>query len=189
LSSNYLINQSVITTSPKNEQASKSIADNFLRNLKIPETDFPKAQFTKYKVDNGRLTEVLSLANLIQVNYNRADIDKIPVLVPLQNESNVRVLVTATDVVSANVAAADIQKYKFSTYPLRGVTKAFEDLSAGEAIYNKDLKGNIFMIRSVGLAYLESSEFVPFLQPVYVFKSDDGLEAYVRAISDEFITL
>lgn len=191
LTSNYLNNQAVITSSPKNELGSKSIADAFLSNLKFPVNDFGDVQFTKYKVDNGRLTEVSSLsnANLIQISYNRADIDKVPIMALGQNESRVRVLVTATDVVLANVAVSGIEKYKFSTYPLKGVKKAFEDLSTGYAIYNKDIVGSIFTIRNVDLAYLETDEFVPFLQPVYVFESDDGLEAYVRAISDEFITL
>lgn len=189
LDSNYLNSQEIITSSPKNDQASKSIAENFLSNLNFPYKDFPNVQFIKYKIDNGKLTEALSLssANLIQINYRRADIDKVPVIPLMHNEPKIRVLVSATQVVSANVAIWGIEKYKFSTYPLKGVKKAFDNLSSGQAIYSQDIKGNTFFIRSVGLGYLEPGEFVPYLQPVYVFKSDDGLEAYVRAVNDEYI--
>lgn len=191
LESNYLNKQDVLTAMPKNEKDSKQLANHFMENFALESKGFPDKNitFVKYRIENGKLTEAVSLsaANLMQVNYNRADIDKVPVVSELYDKPKVMVLVSAEDIVAANFSVVNIEKYKFSTYPLKGVKKAFDDLKNGKAIYNKELKEDTFAIRDIGLGYLEVSRDVPYLQPVYIFKSDEGLAAYVPAVSDEYL--
>jgi hypothetical protein len=64
---------------------------------------------------------------------------------------------------------------------------AVEDLSKGNGALNKKPDSNTFPIRNVRLAYLETEKNQGFLQPVYVFESDDGLAAYTHAVADVFI--
>lgn len=191
LSSDFLNNQQVITSQPKSELESLKIGMDFLKNQNFSDTDFPQEKITyiKYKVDGGKLVEALSLSgtNLIQVNFNRADIDKIPVVYSSFDKPKVRMLVSINKVVSSKFVISNIEKYKFSTYPLKGVKKAYEDLKVGKAIYNKKFDGSEFFIRDVSLAYLDTDKISSFLQPVYVFKSDDNLNAYVPAIRSDYI--
>jgi len=58
-------------------------------------------------------------------------------------------------------------------------------LKAGYAAFNKNPQDlERFPIRDVALAYLETRNSQGFLMPVYVFKSDKGLVAYVPAIDE-----
>lgn len=191
INSDYFNNQSLIASQIRDENRAKGTADGIVSAFGLRGAHYPseKIGFVKYKIDSGKLTEVTALpsANLIQVNYNRADLDKIPVVYPNYQKSKVRVLVSANGAVAANVNITRIQPFRFSTYPLKGISAAFENLKAGEAVYNKEYTGDVFEIRDVGLAYLDTESYEPYLLPVYVFKSDSGLEAYVGAIADIFV--
>jgi len=191
LKSDYLNNTDLIANLEKNEEANKQGAIALLKSLGINQAYYPPEKITlvKYKIDGGKLSEVLTLAttNLERVNFAHADIDKIPVVYTKYQEPKINVLAANGRVLAANVNAADIQLFRFSTYPTRGIAQAFEDLKAGKAIYNKDLNGKTFNIRDLKMAYLDTDTNESFLQPVYVFVGDDGLEAYVRAISDNYI--
>ena len=187
----YLNNQQVISSQPNKEAESLKIATDFLKNQEFSGADFPidKISYIKYKIDNGKLVEALSLsgANLMQIIYNRADIDKIPVAYSSFYKPKVNVLVSSTEVVAAKFNISNIEKYRFSTYPLKGVKKAYEDLKVGKAIFNKIFDGKEFLIRNVSLAYLDTDVTTTFLQPVYVFASDDNLAAYVPAVSSDYL--
>ncbi len=191
LISDYLHSQRVIMSQPNSEVESLKIATGFLKNQEFSRADFPidKISYIKYKVDNGKLVEALSLsgANLMQIIYNRADIDNIPVVYSSYNKPKVNMLVSTTEVESGKFVISNIEKYRFSTYPLKGVKKAYEDLKAGKAILNKIFEGSEFPIRNVFLAYLDTDLTTTFLQPVYVFGSDDNLAAYVPAISNDYL--
>ena len=89
-------------------------------------------------------------------------------------------------VVEASYIFGNIQKYKFSTYPLKGTKAAFEELKNGRGALNKMPTSNVFPIRSVILGYLETKKHQPYLQPIYIFMSDDGFMAYVAAVSDMY---
>ena len=82
----------------------------------------------------------------------------------------------------------DIKKHKFSTYPLKEVTKAFEELKNGEGALNKEIEGTVFPIRDVEIVYLETENYQPYLQPVYLFKSDNNLAAYVPAVDENWVS-
>ncbi len=191
VSSDYFNNQKVLSGHPKTEEEAISSAKRYVNGFGLSDSDFPKANIKTFnlKVDGTKLSDVPSVtaSNLIQVNFGRADLNKIPVIYPNLKNPNLWVLVSANGVVAAKDSLRTIQKYKFSTYPLKGVQKAFDDLKAGKASYNKVLTGTNFPIRSVSLAYLETGVSQAYLEPVYVFKSDEDLFAYVNALDDSWI--
>lgn len=191
LKSNYLNSADLISNQIKDEAAAQQTAQAFLSTFGLTSFSYPKEKITttKYKIDGGKLTEAIagSITNLTQVNFGRADLDSIPVVDTSFKNPKVTVLVSANDVVSAVATLTKIQEYRFSSYPLKGINQAFADLQAGKGIYNKELTGNEFPIRDVSLAYLDTQKQQAFLEPVYVFVSDEGLAAYVPAISDAWI--
>ncbi len=191
VNSGYLSDPEVITTQARLEEPSGDVARNFLRSFNIDVEDFEedRIEFIKLKVDGGRLVDAVSIstANIVQVNYYASAIDKIPVKSPQFKRPKLRVLVAEKGVVAAKASASEIQKYKFSTYPLKGVKQAFVDLQAGRTAYNKVFNDTLFTIRNVSLAYLDTENFQQYLQPVYVFEGDEGVEAYVPAVSDSWI--
>ncbi len=191
VTSDYLNNQKVLSGHPKTEDEAILAAKKYINSFGLVEQDFPAANTTTFnlKVDGNRLSDVPSItaSNLIQVNFGRADVNKVPVVYPNFKNPNLWVLVSVNGVAAAKDSLQNIQKHKFSTYPLKGVQKAFEDLKAGKGFYNKALTGSDFPIRSVYLAYLETGVSQTYLEPVYVFKSDEDLFAGVNAIDDSWI--
>lgn len=191
LSSDYFNNQKVLSTNPQPENISINTARKFISNFNFVESDFPSknVETINYKVDGNKLAEALSVAssNLIQVNFGRADLDEYPVISANFKNPNLWVLVSAGGAVAANNSTQNISKYKFSTYPLMGVSRAFDLLKAGKGAYNKELKGTNFPIRSVKLGYLEGSLPQKYLEPVYIFNSDEGLLAYVGAVDETWV--
>ncbi len=73
-----------------------------------------------------------------------------------------------------------------STYPLKPGDQAFEDLKSGNASIVKAPSSPNISITKVELAYFESDQYLPYIEPVYLFEGDNFL-AYVPAISSEFL--
>ncbi len=189
--SNYTQDTRVISSRPRNVDEAKQAAINFLNNFNFELSEFPpeKIESRTLRIDGNNLVETPALvnANLVEVNFIRADIDKIPVISSRENLPVVQVLVSQNRVVAASLARQLVEKHKFATYPLKGAGRAFEDLKSANAAFNKfPPDSEIFAIRDVSLAYLETKTSQGFLLPVYVFKSDNGLIAYVSAISDDW---
>ena len=188
LESKYLNKVEIFAARLKSQQDAKNTAVNFFENLQLPIKDFPdeKIVLENYRIENGIMDRAISLAatNLVKVIFARADIDSLPIINP--NSSNPLVFALATDkkVVTANYIVGNIQKYKFSTYPLKDAKTALDELQKGKGTLNKLPASNVFPIRSVLLGYLETKKSQPYLQPVYIFLSDDGLTAYVGAVND-----
>ncbi len=190
LKSDYLNDSSIISGRITNIDAPGELALAFFKHFDFDPVAFPpnKTWTIKYKIDNGRLIETPAFANsnLVQVNFGRSDVDNVPVLAPKANDSSIEAMTSNTDVVGAKMNVLVLAKNEFSTYPLKGVQRAFADLKAGNAAYNQKFGGGEFIVRSVDLEYLDSFKNHEYLQPVYVFKSDSGLAAYVGAVADEW---
>lgn len=192
IDSNYFNNVNLISSEHKGEAVAKSVADRVVGVFGLKAREYPdaKIEYIKYKIDNGNLVKSneLSAVNLIQVNYNRSEIDKIPVDYPIFQEPKVWVLTSNNSAVAANIDLTLIQEYKFSTYPLKGIAKAFEELKAGKTTYNMKFDGQSFDIRDTRLGYLDTISNQKYLQPVYVFLGNNGLKAYVSAVADSYVS-
>lgn len=191
VTSDYFNNQKVLSTNPQPENISIETAKRFIYNFNFSESDFPSKNIEtiNYKVDGYKLSEALSVSssNLMQVNFSRADLDELPIISASFKNPNLWALVSASGIVAAKNSTQNILKYKFSTYPMMGVSKAFDQLKAGKGVYNKQLKSTNFPIRSIKLGYVETGLPQKYLEPVYIFNSDEGLLAYVEAVDDSWI--
>lgn len=191
IESDFRNNKQVISTRLGSVEDSMKIADTFIKAFSLPENDFTKDKTTTtfYKIEAGKLAEASSLssANLVQVNYGRTGIDNLEVYPINYLRPNVWLLISRDNVVLGDKNITNFARHKFSTYPLKGVKKAFDELKAGRGVFNKEFDGNNFVIRDVDLAYLETEKPQGFLQPVYAFKSDDNLLAFVAAVDPAWI--
>jgi len=192
MGSNYLNNKELTDKRPTSVEQATEIARNFFNNLRVDLSSFnEKAQKNQLlKFEDGTLNEATSLSsvNFIKVLFPRLPIDEVKVINPRLDRAPIWALTSSTDVVEAQVAMQDIKKHKFSTYPLKKVTKALEELKKGQGALNKEIEGKVFPIRDVEIVYLEGENYQEYLQPVYLFKSDNNLAAYVPAVDENWIS-
>jgi len=188
-----LLLQSHPTLMPDSVISIYGTAVDFFKNLDVPIADFPEenVEVETYRIVQGKLVESISLSNtnLIKIVFGRASIDKLPIFNIIRQSPSVWVLTTGEEVVAAEYNNYEIETHKFSTYPLKSIEKAFEELKNGDGSWNKNLVGEVFEIRNVKLGYIENKSTDNYLQPVYVFESDDGLAAFVNAVNDDWISL
>jgi len=191
LESNFLDTATILSSRPKSLESVSVIATDFVKNFGVGDVDYPSDLISTalFSVDNGKLVNAISLssANVVQVIFGRADLDKIETVSLNANDPLVWVIVSDKGVLAGEKSSNQIQKFKFSTYPLKGGTAAFEQLKSGKGIFNKLPRDNNFTIRNVRLAYVETRKLQPYLQPVYIFEGDYNVLAYVAAVADEWI--
>lgn len=189
--SNYINDPQILSSRPKSLEDAVEKASSFLSAMDMDRNEFPtsKTETLKYKIENDKLVETpaISSANLVQVNFSRANLDNIAFFTPRTRETFVKVLVSKEKIVFAEVDKVSIERHKFSTYPLKEPRVAYEDLKNGKGVFNREVEGSRFPIRDVTLGYLESKKPQGFLQPIYVFRSDHGLAAYVGAVDEGWV--
>lgn len=193
LETDYINNQEIIASHPKDEKAAVEVASNFFDDYGISLADYPddKIVTKKMRLDGTKLSAVNSLAgaNLVQVDFLRQDLDNVPVYWYKDNDAGISALVWGREVVYAKANPAPILKQKFASYPLRGTAVAFEDLKGGAGSFNKIVDSKQITILKVSLGYVEDENVDDFLQPVYVFEGLDGLKAYVAAVDEKWLQL
>lgn len=79
----------------------------------------------------------------------------------------------------------------FSTYPIKSVEVAFDELKAGKGVVVKEDKNRLgdksqVSITSINLAYFLAEEYNPYLQPIYVFEGE-GFVAYLPAVTSDYL--
>lgn len=189
--SDYLNKEELRSAKPSSLEKAKDIATNFLERLKVDvsSTDQknPKNHFLKF--EGQTLGEALSLsdANFIKLLFSRLPIDEVELISPRLDRAPIWALTSQTDVVEAKVALQNVKLHKFSTYPLKEINQAFDELKNGRGAVNDEIEDSVFPIRDVEVAYLETENFQPYLQPIYLFKSDNNIAAYVAAVEDKWI--
>lgn len=71
----------------------------------------------------------------------------------------------------------------YSTYPVKTVDQAFSQLQGGKGFISLDPKTPNVSITSIYLAYYQTDEYTPYLQPVFVFEGPE-FAAFVPAIAN-----
>lgn len=115
---------------------------------------------------------------------------------------------TNTSFVGGKYMFRELDKEKFSTYPIKSVETAYQELSDGKGAITylkpgnedffasyKPIKPETIKIREIYIAYFEPETLPQYLQPIFVFEgkafSSDGKEgeyvAYVPAVSAEWV--
>lgn len=191
LDSEFYNQTKLIAQNAGDEKNAIDAAYDFFTPFNFDPLDFPidTAKTRLLRIDGQNLVEVPAVidANVIEVSFFRSEIDKFEVISSNAEKPPAVAYVSKRKIVRAKLNKQDIRLNEFATYPLRGTQAAFEDLTAGKGAFNKQPDNNNFAIREVKLGYLENEGVQEYLQPVYLFKSDDGLIAYVSAVSDTWL--
>lgn len=116
-----------------------------------------------------------------------ADVDKLPIVTATFNHGLVKTTINAYEDELSKFTKVQytfwpIDLTTFSTYPLKSAEKALAELRAGEGYVSLEPSNPKVSISSVYLAYYQSEQYSPYLQPVFVFEGP-GFAALIPAIS------
>jgi hypothetical protein len=107
-----------------------------------------------------------------------------------------------TALINTTVTKANLENYRYirmqyifwtpdpksaSTYPLKNVSQAFDDLKNGQGYVSLAPPGSNASITQVYLGYLETESYSPYIQPVYVFQGPNFV-GYVSAITPQYVS-
>lgn len=176
-----------------NSQATAiNTARTFFNAFGLDDLQYPDSSVVLryFDLSEGKLVSVPSAnsAKLAEVKFYHGNIDGLVSRQLKEDESYAWALVSGKQVVNAEMNIPSVAFYKYATYPLKGTTKAFEDLKAGLGAFSGNFDDSQFAIRDVVLAYLFVNN-QPYIQPIYVFSGETGVDAYVAALSDKWVEI
>jgi hypothetical protein len=131
-------------------------------------------------------------ANIVEVNFYRADIDSFPVVTSKYNASSNHLIFTFINggikILKAKIAFFEKYEQEFGVYPLKTGDEAYQELISGRGliVVNNTQKKEI-TIKKMSLAYFDPDEYQKYLQPVYVFVGKDDFVAYVWAVRNDYL--
>lgn len=127
------------------------------------------------------------------VNLWQMNVDETPIVTPTFHEGLVKGMVTNFREEPRRFVYLDytywpIDLQNSATYPIKTPEEAFTALQEGKALvpFSQAKAGGFISITKVYLAYFLSSEFIPYLQPVYVFEGPEFI-GYIQAVKEEVI--
>ncbi|MBN1262847.1 MAG: hypothetical protein JW991_00660 [Candidatus Pacebacteria bacterium] len=152
------------------------------------------ANYVYFRYQAPNLIPALSLyeTDFIKVTLLRENINDLEVLPPNPYNGNISALisrVTSRRVLDLNYYYFPVDREVWGTYPLKDITRAWEELKSGQGYVANlgDNQAGEIKIRKVKLAYFDPPEHQPYLQPIYVFEGDKKFIAYVPAIKAEHL--
>lgn len=188
---NYLNDPQLGSSRLRSKEDGISNTYGFFNIFELDEKEFPreKVVIAMYTLSGTNLkeTELIASTNLMRVNLNRADIDKMPVINANFEKPRVWAMVSDKEVLEAKLSILPLKIHKFAIYPLKGVDKAFQEIKGGKAFLNRELDDKIFPIREVTLGYVETEKFQQYLQPFYLFKGENGQIVYIGAVDETWV--
>lgn len=128
-----------------------------------------------------------------QISLWPQDIDKKPILTSDPDKALVhaQVIKSANDLgnyISLNFTFWPVDTTSFATYPLKSTQEAFDALRSGKGVILVTPTSPQVSITNIFLAYYQSNQYSPYLQPIYVFEGPN-FQASVPAIADSFLDL
>ena len=176
---------------PDDKQA-VSLSKNFLDSAnKFPDDLGEGSQtITYWQISSQAIKKVSSFseANATKVEFDRQKLDEeYPVVSSNPDAPPISILISASSVeakriIDVSYKYTPVDRQSFSTYPLRSIDRAWDDLKAGQYWPSRDSQNSSITIRNVYLAYYEPTNLTNFLQPIYVFEGDSNFIAYVSAV-------
>lgn len=156
----------------------------------LPEQDKMVTDFKNYLAINNLLVDDLKNGkSAVQYNNKNAkdsttakvslfpsNLDNLPIVTPLFNQGLVKADVISSETnhyPNLNYIYWTIDQTTSSTYPLKTAKEAFNELKSGNGFVSIASAQAKISITSVYLAYLETEEYTPYLQPVFVFEGPD----------------
>ena len=145
----------------------------------------------------GELTPAASLSDsdFVRVDLNRVAVDdRYPMYTSEGTKGIISAILTGatntlSGVVEINNYYHPVDYEQVETYPLREVKMAWKVLQAGEGFISSKGELETAVIRDVELGYYDSEEEQGFLQPVFVFKGDEGFMGIVSAVNPQYMVI
>lgn len=188
----FKLEPSLILAKPGNIDSSISAASNFLESMGLDTDLYPKSKITTktLKFENNNIVEANSLSNadLIEVAFNLTDIDALPTIFIKKGSNSIFVLVANTKVVYAKKETPNVELFRFATYPLKPVARAWEELNAGNGYFNMENTNSVIDIKEIWLGYVTGFKNNQTFQPVYLFLGEKDFVAFIPAVADEWIS-
>ncbi|PIY69547.1 hypothetical protein COY90_00115 [Candidatus Roizmanbacteria bacterium CG_4_10_14_0_8_um_filter_39_9] len=187
----------------QNETPDKDTAQNraidFLKSIDRYPDDLQKGRmnviFFKYDKESSK-TAVLednTDANMVEIDFYRADIDQFPIVSPsyFNSRNYVTMVVTNNDyqVVNAQVRLFEKSDGQVGLYPVIDGKTAYKRLQAGKGfiVSGSKLTTSEISIKHMFMGYYDPDTYQEYLQPVYVFLGDNNFVAYVVALTDKYL--
>lgn len=185
------LNASAIRKKPTNVEVLREVSERFFRVMGLDFNQFPKEKvvFKLLKFENNRIVEANALVNadMIEFDYNFSNLDKLPTALIRKGTSHVFAIIANDEVVYARKEIPNIELFRFATYPLKSVEKAWEELKSGQGYFNIDVGDSTINIKEVHLGYVITARIDQYLQPAYLFKGEGEFIAFIPAVSDSWI--
>jgi hypothetical protein len=196
INSNYLQNPSTFENIGNRKDIVRLAVISFIDSLGIDKSDInlQKTAFTFYKIENGKLVKTTNQAQsqIALVSLFQNDIDTIAINYPSEFNSvmnfYVGIVQNKPEIVAGNFTHTIVNSIDSSTYLIKTVNQAFEDLKKGNAymVENAPDVENID-ITNVTLGYYIGATAQPYLVPIFIFEGKD-FKAYVQALPDTTLT-
>ena len=155
--------------------------------LKLPEKPVIIDLFKRFLSDNLSLPEILSAGRgevflsesspiTGTVTLIPEDFNNLPIVTSIYNQGLVKADFIATEeenrIIFTKLSYVfwPIDESTSSTYKLKTSVQALSDLKSGKAYVSLVPENPNVSITSVKLAYFETEEYIPYLQPVFVFE-------------------
>jgi hypothetical protein len=147
--------------------------------------------YLKYNPGNQSLVNVdrSNLAQLVEVDFYRPDIDGFSIVTPkfFNSQNYVIMLFYGNDytVVKSQIAFFERSEEQVGVYPVKTGTQAWEELSSGKGYVVAGTQGqNNIVIKSMKLGYFDPDVYQNYLQPVYYFLGEGDFVGYVPAVKN-----
>ncbi len=180
-------------------------AQNFMRQAGIYEDDLVGEEKTRYfRVTGDQLigANSLSEADFVEVELFRKPINLIdakkkvvasyPFLTPDPLKGVVAILVSGTaddkkKIINVDYRYVTVNYEVVGSYPLKTVELAWEELKSGSGYIASFNGSGKAVVRRVGLGYYDAAGDQSYTMPIYVFRGDNDLVAYVSAVDESEI--
>ena len=175
-----------------------------IQNPNFKTTEDIAANFKSFLADRGLLTDSLrngknkttyeslpSGEQTATVSLWQENIDDLPIETAQYNSGIVKAILNdSQDVLNRYLSLEyfywGIDKQTSSTYPLKTIGSAFNELKSGGGVVLVEPKTPKVSVAKAYLAYYLPLEYTPYLQPIYVFEGENFV-GYVAAIKDEYL--
>lgn len=194
--SSFLTNTDIVNSSAiLPEDQAKKLTTSFLDKMSLLPVDYDETKTTTQllSIQNGRTFTATSLAStdVIRVDLFQKDLNKLPIYYENPNASSMNFIVSKQNqgqIVEANYHWQPINTQKSSTYPIKSVTEAFEELKKGKGYIGSYFgSSSEILIKNVVLGYYMSNQKQEYLMPIYIFEGKDGFVAYISAVKEDWI--
>lgn len=197
LTYDFIKDPTVMGTPPLDPQRAIDQSVDFFRRLNIfPQNIDEELTTTQLlRLVNNELVTAISLATTqaIRVDFFFKDYLGLPMVTPQFVKSPIYTIYTGNkekkkQFIEIGFNYFPVDTDTSETYPLKTTQQAWEELTQGKGFiaHLPPKIGNEVIIRRVYLAYYQSSQYQPYLQPIFVFEGDDKFAAYVPAITSDW---